>query len=170
MNRRNIALIGMPGCGKSTIGVLLAKAMNYQFVDTDLIIQARERKTLQDIIEESGNTKFREIEDSVIAELIYDGHIIATGGSVIYGEKGMAHLKEISTIVYIKLECDEIIRRINNIKTRGITMRKGETLESLYKERTPLYEKYADLVVGCDGRNIEECVEEIINAIEEEIS
>lgn len=166
MNKKsNITLIGMPGCGKSTIGVLLAKAINYGFVDSDLLIQQEQNMKLQEIIDKYGIEAFNRIENDVNSRIELKRHIIATGGSVIYGEDAMRHLSEISKIIYISLSCDEIVRRLNNIKTRGISMNKGETIEDLYNRRVPLYEKYADYVVNCDGMDIEASVEAIMNLI-----
>lgn len=165
MTEKNITLIGMPGCGKSTIGVLLAKAMNYSFLDSDLVIQTEQNMKLQEIIDLYGNERFKEIENDVNSRLDVKKTIIATGGSVIYGREAMEHLMEISTIIYINLSCDEIIRRVSNIKTRGISMKKGETLHDLYRERVPLYEKYADFSADCNGLDIEETVEKIMNIV-----
>lgn len=162
----NIILIGMPGAGKSTIGVLLAKAMTYNFLDTDISIQIREKKKLYEIINEGGIEHFLQIENSVLSDLNVDGCVIATGGSAVYGEEAMQHLKEIGNVVYIRLGLPEIISRINNIKTRGIAMEEGSTLEDVYNERVPLYEKYADYVVDGEGATIEECVSKIVSLCE----
>lgn len=163
-SKDNIVLIGMPGAGKSTVGVLLAKALTYNFLDTDISIQRRERKKLYEIINESGLDSFIEIESEVLSRLEVDGCVIATGGSAVYSEGAMKHLKSIGTIIYIRLSLEEIIRRVQNIKTRGIAMKNGSTLEDLYKERVPLYEKYADIIVDGEGTSIEECVGKIIEA------
>lgn len=162
--KNNIVLIGMPGAGKSTVGVLLAKAMNYQFLDTDLTIQQENGKKLFEIINEKGLDEFLNIENDVLSRVEASNAVIATGGSAIFGKEAMKHLKNIGYIVYIKLSCEEIIRRVNNIKTRGIAMRKGKTMADVYKERVPLYEKYADIIVDAEGTTIEECVESIIEA------
>lgn len=164
--KNNIVLIGMPGAGKSTVGVLLAKAMNYQFLDTDLTIQQENGKKLFEIINEKGLDEFLDIENDVLSRVEASNAVIATGGSAIFGKEAMEHLKNIGYIVYIKLSCEEIIRRVNNIKTRGIAMRKGKTMADVYKERVPLYEKYADIIVDAEGTTIEECVESIIEACE----
>ncbi len=161
----NITLIGMPGCGKSTIGVLLAKALNYSFLDSDLVIQREQNMKLQEIIDTYGNDRFKEIENEVNSSLTVSRTIIATGGSVVYGREAMEHLSQISYVVYINLTCEEIVRRVNNIHTRGISMKKGETLYDLYRERQPLYEKYADYSVDCNGLNVEETVEKIMHAL-----
>jgi len=166
MQKDNIVLIGMPGAGKSTIGVLLAKAMTYNFIDTDISIQQREKKQLYKIIEENGLDAFIDIENTVLSRLEVDGCIIATGGSAVYGREAMEHLRSIGTVVYIRLSLDEIKRRIKDIKTRGIAMKKGNALEDVYAERVPLYEKYADIIVDCEGTTIEECVEKILERLE----
>lgn len=161
----NIILIGMPGAGKSTVGVLLAKAMTCNFLDTDISIQRREKKQLQDIISEQGLDAFIAIENAVLSRLEVDGCVIATGGSAVYSAEAMAHLKSIGTVVYIRLSLEEILRRVNNITTRGIAMKKGKTLADVYAERVPLYEKYADIVVDGEGSSIEEAVERVIAAL-----
>lgn len=148
----NIILIGMPGCGKSTMGVLLAKIAGYGFIDSDLLIQQREGRKLYRIIEEDGLDYFKWIENEVNASIEADSTVIATGGSVVYGDEAMAHLKEIGTVVYLKVPVDELERRIHNMAKRGIVMKSGETIKDLYAERTGLYEKYADVIIDCsDG-------------------
>jgi len=161
----NIVLIGMPGAGKSTVGVLLAKALTYNFLDTDISIQRKENRKLQDIIEEQGLEKFVNIENEVLSRLEVDGCVIATGGSAVYGQEAMKQLKTIGTVVYIRLSLEEIERRVNNIKTRGIAMKKGNTLKDVYEERIPLYEKYADIIVDGEASTIEEVVEKIIHQL-----
>jgi len=158
----NVILVGMPACGKSTIGVVLAKTMNKGFVDTDLLIQQREGKTLQNIINEHGNDYFHQIEESVLLDLDVNNYVIATGGSAIYFDRAMEHLKEKGKVVYIKVSLGTILERLNNIKTRGVTLGKGQTIEDLYHQRVPLYEKHADLVIEAEDLHIEEIVEKII--------
>ena len=158
----NIVLIGMPGAGKSTLGVILAKTMKMPFIDTDLLIQQREDKRLQDIINNEGIQHFLAVEESAILELTVKNHIIATGGSVVYSDTAMQHLKAGGCIIYLELGFDEIEQRIKNIKTRGIAMGKGQGLQDLYNERIPLYEKYADMIIACSGKNDEQVVEEIV--------
>lgn len=161
----NIILIGMPGAGKSTVGVLLAKALNYDFVDTDLMIQKQAGKKLYEIINEEGMQAFLELENKVLSEVNVSNSVIATGGSAIFGKEAMEHLKSIGKIVYIRLSCDEIIRRVKNIKTRGIAMAPGKTLVDVFEERSPLYEKYADIVCDAENTTIEECVERIAELV-----
>lgn len=155
---RNIVLVGMPGCGKSTVGVILAKTLGMSFVDTDLLICAQEENTLQNIIEEKGLNYFSEVECGIGAGLSAKNTVIATGGSMVLYEKAMTHLKEIATVVYIDVNLDELKKRLVNIKTRGITFEKGETLEDIFNIRTPLYKKYADITIKADDFSIEENV------------
>lgn len=162
---KNIVLIGMPGAGKSTIGVLLAKSMLMDFVDTDLIIQKENGKALCDIINEKGIQEFINIENKVICGQEFVNSVVATGGSAVYGKEAMEKLKENSVTVYLKVSSAELKNRIKNIHTRGIAMKNGQTLDSLYNERAPLYEKYADFTVDCDGLSPEECVDLIIAKI-----
>ena len=148
----------MPGAGKSTIGVLLAKAINYDFLDADLVIQKQYNKKLYEIINEKGIDEFLKIEDKIISDIDVKGTVIATGGSAVYGENAMKHMKENGVVVYLKLSCVEIINRISNIKTRGIAMKEGKTIFDIYNERVPLYEKYADIVINAEGTSVEESV------------
>lgn len=162
---KNIVLIGMPGSGKSTVGVVLAKVMGYQFVDSDLEIQKQERKRLHQIMDEKGIDGFLEVESRVNAELEAENSVIATGGSVIYTERAMNHLKEIGTVVYLELSYDELRRRLGDLRFRGVVLRKGQTLEDLYEERIPLYEKYADITIKENGLSIEQTMEKIVQAV-----
>lgn len=159
----NIILIGMPGAGKSTLGVLLAKAMNYRFADTDLMIQDYTGEFLYKTIENKGIEEFLKIEEKVLCEVSLNRTVIATGGSAVYGEKAMQHLSSIGKILYIKLSYEEIERRVKNITTRGIVMKHGKTLKDVYDERISLYEKYADYTVDCDKLSIEESVAKIVD-------
>ena len=163
---KNVVLIGMPGAGKSTIGVLLAKSLLMDFVDTDLIIQKTSGKALCDIINEEGIEKFINIENKVICNEEFVNSVVATGGSVVYGKEAMEKLKADGVTVYLKVNSDELHSRIKNIHTRGIAMKEGQTLDSLYNERAPLYEKYADITVECDKLSPEECVDLIIEKIQ----
>lgn len=163
---KNIVLIGMPASGKSTAGVLLAKAIGYGFIDTDLLIQNRERALLCDIIQAKGAEEFLRIEEQVNSELWAEHCVISTGGSVIYGEKAMLHLKELGTVVYLKLSEPALEKRLKNIFRRGVVMRTpGETVAQLYTERVPLYEKYADVTIDCEGHTVEETVQAIAEAV-----
>lgn len=151
---KNIILIGMPGVGKSTVGVVLAKKLGYRFVDSDLVIQDKYGKLLHELIEENGVEGFWKIENDVNASLEMDKSVIATGGSAIYGEEAMEHLREIGTVVYLKLPLEEIADRLGDLNARGVTLREGQTLSDLYDERVPLYEKYAHVTVDCQGKQL----------------
>lgn len=143
----NITLIGMPGSGKSTIGVLLAKRLGMEFVDTDLLIQKREKRRLPEIIAREGIDRFLEIENEVNASLQVENTIIAPGGSAVYGREAMEHFREISTVVYLKVSLRELKKRLGDLKARGVVCKEGKTLADVLKEREPLYEQYADLTV-----------------------
>ena len=158
----NFVLIGMPACGKSTIGVVLAKTAGMNFIDTDLLIQQRENMILQDILDARGSEAFLKIEESVLCGISDENVVISTGGSAVYSEAAMAHLKETGKIIYLSLPLEEIKARLNNIKTRGIAMEVGQTLEDLYEKRIPLYKKYADITIAAEGLSVEECIEEIL--------
>ncbi len=160
-NNQNIILIGMPGAGKSTVGVVLAKKLGYSFLDSDLVIQEREGKVLHDIISERGLEGFLQAEEEANASLRVSHHVIATGGSVIYGAKAMEHLKSIGQIVYLQLPCEEIQERLGDLHQRGVALKEGQSLESLYEERIPLYEKYADVTISCEKKQLREIVTEI---------
>ena len=158
---KNIVLIGMPGAGKSTIGVLLAKSMLMDFVDTDLLIQKRYASSLCDIIKSKGIDEFLSIENSVISSFEFYNCVIATGGSAVYGTEAMEKLKEDAVVDYLKVNPDELVKRIKNIHTRGIAMKEGTTIYELYNQRSPLYEKYSDITIDCSGLSAEQCVDEI---------
>lgn len=163
----NIVLIGMPACGKSITGVVLAKTMRKSFIDTDLLIQEREERPLQEIINESGNDYFRAVEEDVLKTLTTSNSVISTGGSAVYYPAAMENLKKNGTVVYLKVSLETIEERLNNIHTRGVTMKKGDTIASLYDERTPLYERYADVIIEANNFTVEESVEAIINKVNE---
>ena len=160
--KNNIVLIGMPGVGKSTIGVILAKVLGYQFLDADLLIQQQEGKLLKDIIAEVGTEGFIQVENRVNASINCEKTIIATGGSVIYGREAMEHLKEIGTVVYLEVPFSVLEKRLSDIKGRGVVLRDGQTLYDLYMERTPIYEKYEDIRVSEEGLGVEETVELLV--------
>lgn len=161
----NIVLIGMPGSGKSTVGVLLAKALLCHFVDTDLIIQAKHGKSLCEIINDIGIDGFIKTENEILSQQSFENTVVATGGSAVYGKEAMNNLKKNGIVVYIKLPPEVIKSRINNITTRGIAMPEGFTIKQLYDERAPLYEYYADITVDCSNLEIEETVKRIADAV-----
>lgn len=162
---KNIVLIGMPACGKSSVGVILAKTAAMSFVDTDLLIQQEEGKKLQFIIDNQGMDVFLGIEERVLSSVEAENSVISTGGSAVYSEKAMNHLKENGIVVYLKLPLSEIERRLSNIRTRGIAMKPGETLEDLFNYRVPFYEKYADITINAEGLTIEDTIEEILKRV-----
>ncbi len=168
MTKNNIVLIGMPGCGKSTIGVVLAKVLGYRFLDADLLIQEQEGRRLSQIIEEEGIQGFDRIENQVNASIRAERTVIATGGSVVYGREAMEHLGAIGTILYIKLPYEEIRKRLGDLNERGITIKDGQTLLDLYRERVPLYEKYAHLTVETEGLELRDSVKRIKEKLEEQ--
>ncbi len=164
--KMNIILIGMPGCGKSTVGVLLAKSLLYHFTDTDLLLQNEYGMSLCAMIDQYGLDGFKRCENEILSGLSADKSVIATGGSAVYCEKGMENLKKNGIVVYLKLSPCEIEKRIDNITTRGIAMEKGSTIASLFRERAPLYENYADVTLECGNMSVEECVLAAVEAIE----
>ncbi len=164
----NITLIGMPGAGKSTIGVVLAKVLGYQFLDSDLLIQKQEKRRLSEIIEEEGYQGFQDVENRVNASIEAENTVIATGGSVVYCEEAMEHLKSIGTVVYLKLSLNALSKRLGNLKGRGVLLKEGQTLSGLYDERTPLYEKYADIVIDEEGKDLEASLEILLETLNAE--
>ena len=166
MKRNNIILIGMPGSGKTTIGTELSEKIGYGYIDSDSVIVAREGKLLSEIIAEVGREAFLDIEGKVNSEIAANRCVIATGGSVIYRDFAMQKLKEMGTVVYLKLPYEIIARRLGDLKKRGVALKDGFTLQDLYDERTPLYEKYADVVVELNGAPIAQSVEQVIKALQ----
>lgn len=163
----NYVLIGMPGSGKSTMGVLLAKYIGFGFVDCDLMIQSREKKLLSEIIESEGVERFIEIENDVLSCLCEDRCIIATGGSAVYGEEAMTHLKENGTVIYLKISYDEMVKRVfSDYRTRGVALRNGQTPMQMYADRCVLYEKYADIVIDESNLTLEETLQKTLLKIE----
>ena len=166
MRRKNLILIGMPGAGKSTVGSALSEKIGYGYVDSDHVIVAREGKSLPEIIAERGMDGFLDVEAKVNASLCVDRCVIATGGSVIYRESAMKALKQMGKIVYLQLSYAEIAKRLGDLTKRGVAIEGGKTLLDLYQERTPLYEKYADIVVDLGGCSIAQAVEKIVEALQ----
>lgn len=162
----NIVLIGMPGSGKSTLGVVLAKMLGYGFIDSDLIIEEEENRLLHEIIREEGIEGFIAIENRVNSSIETSKKVIATGGSAIYGAEAMKHLGKIGTIVYLKWGLEELAEHLGDLTERGVVLKEGQDLRGLYEERCPYYEKYADITVECSGESIEAMTREIMKALE----
>ncbi len=155
----NIVLIGMPGAGKSTVGVVLAKRLGLRFVDCDLVIQEQTGKLLHEIIAEKGIDGFLAEENRILASLKADRTVLATGGSAIYGKEAMTSLKKEGIVVYLQLSYETVKDRLGDLQKRGVTLREGQDLSALYRERVPYYEAYADIVIDCENKNIREVVE-----------
>lgn len=162
---KNIILIGMPGAGKSSLGVLLAKALGMGFMDTDIVIQQREGRVLQDIIDRDGTDAFLACEERAICSVEAHGCVVATGGSAVYSDRAMEHLRRGGTTVYLRTPYEEISRRLRDISTRGVVLKNGATLRQTYDERAPLYEKYADITADCSGGSVERSLDEIIKKL-----
>lgn len=161
----NLILIGMPASGKSTVGVILAKVIGYDFIDSDLLIQRREGMRLPEIISEKGIDGFLEVENRVNASIAASRSVIATGGSAVYGVEAMQHLRGLGAVIYLQVDYETIRKRLHNIQQRGVVLREGQTLRDLYTERCALYEKYADLIVREGSGEIEEVVARIVRTI-----
>ena len=166
----NIVLIGMPTCGKSTMGVLLAKNLGYKFLDSDLLIQETEGKLLHELIKEFGNEGFVEIENRVNMTIDVDNTIIATGGSVVYCEGAMEHLSKIGSVVYIKISYETLAERLGDYRHRGVVMPEGYTLRDLYNERSALYEKYAHYTLETDSLSMSETLDSLASVCREALS
>ena len=163
---RNIILIGMPASGKSTAGVVLAKVLGCDFIDTDLLVQNREGRRLEELIREKGIERFLDIECEVCRTLQAENTVIATGGSVIYREPAIRHLKELGAMVYLSVDFETLRNRLYNVMERGVVLRDGQTLDDLYRERTALYERYADIIVEEGSQTLEETVSAVKAALE----
>ncbi len=161
----NIILVGMPGAGKSTIGVLLAKRIAFEFIDSDLNIQLKTGETLQETMDRDGYLRLREIEEEVLSELIADNAVISTGGSAVYGAKAMDHLKKDGIVVFIKASLDELKRRVHNYEHRGIARRPDQSFQDLFQERDLLYNKYADVVIDSVMGEQDQMVETIVSEL-----
>lgn len=167
MSKENIVLIGMPGVGKSTVGVILAKVLGYQFIDADLVIQKRENRLLHEIISEEGLDGFLKAEEKANVYIAQNEEksIVATGGSVVYCEKAMQELKKTGRVIYLELEYDQLKKRLGNLKGRGVVLKDGQDLRGLYEERIPLYEKYADLTVNEKNLDVEQTLQKIVDRL-----
>ena len=162
---KNIVIIGMPGAGKSTMGVILAKTLGRKFIDTDIAIQEQTGRLLQDMIDADGPEAFKKTEEQTILSLHCRGTVIATGGSVVFSGKAMEHLKKDGVVIYLRISYDEMVRRLGNITTRGIVLVRGQGLREMYDERIPLYEKYADITIECSDDHFEDCVGNVIEEL-----
>ncbi len=165
MKKDNIVLIGMPTSGKSTMGVILAKILGYRFLDADIVIQEKIGKKLSEIIESEGIDGFVDIENRINSEIETERTVIATGGSVVYGKEAMDHYKNIGRVVYLKVDMDTLTKRLHNAKQRGVVMREGQSLISLYNERSALYEKYADITIEEKNHTMEEVIDITLEAL-----
>ena len=169
MQKSNIILIGMPGAGKSTVGVILAKRIGFHFIDTDLIIQAQEKQRLQQIIDACGLENFRKIEEQMLLNLHPEQSVIATGGSVIYSKTGLEKLGQAGCLIYLQVPLQALQKRIADMGQRGLVRDKGQTFKQLYQERTPLYKKFADLTISCEDINAEQVAAKIEKEIKQHI-
>ena len=167
MKKDNIILVGMPTSGKSTVGVILAKILGYNFVDADIVIQKKDGRRLSEIIEQEGVDGFIDIENRINSGIETERTVIATGGSVVYGTEAMQHYKNIGRIVYLKVGMDVLTKRLKDVKQRGVVMRPGQSLISLYNERSVLYEKYADITIDEKNNTMEEVVTDLVAALKE---
>lgn len=165
MKKTNLIFIGMPSVGKSTVGVVVAKRLRMQFIDTDLLIQEQEKKLLREIIEEKGEEGFLKIENQVNCSVNVENAVISPGGSVIYCEEAMKHFRETGIVIYLQASYQTIKRRIRNPRRRGVVLKEGQTLHDLYDERTRLFEKYADITISEDGRRLEQTIGQVLQAV-----
>ena len=159
---RNIVLIGMPAVGKTTVGKLLAEKIGFKFLDSDDLIQSKEKKTLAQIILDNGLDNFLTIEERYIVSITCSNHVIATGGSVVYSQKAMAHLSRISKVIYLSIPLDMLLTRLSDMTSRGVAVRPGQKIEDLYKERTPLYDRYCDIKMDCHSMTAQQVVEQAV--------
>lgn len=165
--KTNITLIGMAGAGKSTVGIILAKNLGRGFLDTDVLIQINRQRTLQDIVDKEGYLELRRMEEEEICKVNLSDYIIATGGSAVYSERAMEHLRSISTIVFLDTQFEELERRIHNFETRGLAKAANQTFRDLYEEREVLYRKYADLTILTDGIDQDSVAEQVAEKLQE---
>ena len=164
-NQQNIILVGMPGCGKSTIGILAAKVLRLSFLDTDLLLQQTAGRRLQEIIDQCGLSTFRQLERTMLSGLSVKETLIATGGSAIYYEDAMSHLREIGRVVYLRSPLSKIKEHLRDYSERGIVMPSGMTIDDLYAERAPLYERYAHITVDVHHHDIAENMQALVSAL-----
>ncbi len=167
---KNIILVGMPGSGKSTLGILLAKEIHYGYIDIDSVMVASTGKLLPTLIEQLGNDGFLEMEARINGSIQVQQCVISTGGSAIYRGDAIEKMKQNGIVVYLKIPYDEVVRRLGDLKRRGVVLKDGFSLKDLYEERSPLYEKHADVIVELDGASVEENTEKILHAIRDKIA
>lgn len=165
MQTNTVVLIGMPGAGKSTLGILLAKELGLDFIDTDVSIQVREGKTLQHISDEKGYLALRDIEEQVLLTENITGKVVSTGGSAVYSDAGMAHLKQDSVVVFLDVPLAELEQRISNFSTRGIARRQDQSFDDLFDERSTLYQRYADIRLDCSSLSVDEVLQKTLAAL-----
>jgi len=162
---KNIVIIGMPGAGKSTMGVILAKTLGRNFIDTDIVAQETSGRLLQEIIDTEGTAAFLETEEKTILSLHGHNAVIATGGSVVFSKKAMEHLKKDGVVIYLDISFEEMVRRLNNITTRGIVLVAGQSLRDMYNQRVSLYEKYTDITIDCSDGDFEKCIGNVVDEL-----
>jgi shikimate kinase len=158
---KNVILIGMPGAGKSSVGVVLAKILGCSFIDGDLVIQEKTGKLLHEIIAEIGTDGFNQLENEINTSISPEKAVISPGGSVVYGKEAMEHYKQIGKVIFLNLPVEDLKQRLGDLNERGVSLKPGQTLEDLYNERLPLYKKYADYIVDCHGKQLKEVAREI---------
>ena len=163
--KSNIVLVGMPGSGKSTVGIILAKLLSYQFVDTDLLIQTAQKCSLQEIVDKDGHVALRKVEEKILLNIDTRNHVIATGGSAVYSNHAMAHLASNGIVVFLDIDLASLEMRVHNFETRGLAKRPDQSLADLFAEREPLYKKFADVTVSCSALTQEEVCAKIIGKI-----
>jgi shikimate kinase len=164
-HKSNIVLIGMPGSGKSTVGILLAKKIGKDFIDTDILIQVEQERTLQDIVDKDGYMELRRIEENTLVKLAYKNHVVSTGGSAAYSHNAMTHLKNDGVIIFLNVTLNELFNRVKDFETRGLAKRHDQTLDDLFDERYSLYKKYADITIDSSQMTLEETCGRIISMI-----
>ena len=168
--KENLIFIGMPAVGKSTVGIVVAKRLGMNFIDSDLLIQEQEGKLLREIIAEVGDDGFLKIENQVNRDIQCENAVISPGGSVIYCEEAMEHLKSIGKVIYLKLSLESLSKRLGNLKGRGVLLKDGQSLKDLYEERVPLYEKYADITIDEEGKDLEASLQALLETLQKEIN
>lgn len=166
ISNKNLVLIGMPGSGKSTVGIILAKHISYDFIDTDVLIQVSSQRALQDIIDSDGYMALREIEEQALLDLSVHSHVVSTGGSAVYSEKGMAALKKEGVCVFLDVTLATLENRIGDYSSRGIAKRADQSLLDVFEERNVLYRRYADITVKCDSLSVDQVCDEIVRGVE----